>query len=164
MLLFNSSRIDIVVLRIDNDTDMLMIFRRGAHHARAADIDVLDDLFERCAARDGCFERIKIDHDKIDGHDTVLFHLGDVFGIVSQSKNSAVDFRMKCFYPAIHHLGKAGDLGNVLYGNLIIAQAARPCRRLRRVRRPIRASARANSTMPFLSETLIRALSILATG
>ena len=43
-LQFGQNRI--VIFGIDDHADVLMIFRRGAHHARPADVDVLDDFFE----------------------------------------------------------------------------------------------------------------------
>ena len=52
----------------------------------------------------------------------MLFHLGDVFRVVSQGENSAMNFRMKCLYPAVHHFRKARDLGNIFDGNSIVAQ------------------------------------------
>ena len=125
MFVFQLGQNRIVIFGIDDDADMLMIFRRGAHHARPADVDVLDDFLERRAARHRRFERIKIDDDEIDGRDAVLFHFGDVLGIVAQSENAAVDFRMQSFHPAIHHLGKAGELGNIFHRDFIVAQKRR---------------------------------------
>ena len=115
----------IVILGIDDHADVLMIFRRGAHHARPADVDVFDDFLEAGAARHRGFERIKIDDDEIDGQDAVLFHFGDVRRIVAQSQNAAVDFRVQGFHPAVHHFGKTGELGNILYRDFIVAQKRR---------------------------------------
>ena len=69
---------------------------------------------KRGAARHRRFKRVKIDDDEIDRLDAMLFHLGDVLGIVAQRENAAVDFRMQGFHPAVHHFGKAGELGNIL--------------------------------------------------
>ena len=112
----------IVIFGVDDHADVLMIFRRGADHARPADVYVFNDFLEGRAARDRCLERIEIDDDEIDRHDTVLFHLGDMFGIISLREDSAVDFRMKRFNTAIHHFGKTGELRNVLHRYLIVAQ------------------------------------------
>jgi hypothetical protein len=49
------------------------------------------------------------------------FSLRYVRRIVAQRQNAAVNFWMKCFDPAVHHLGKAGKLGNVFDGDFVIA-------------------------------------------
>jgi hypothetical protein len=115
----------IVIFGVDDHADVLMIFRRGAHHARPADVDVFDDFLEAGAARHRGFKRVKIDDDEIDGQDAVLFHFGDVRRIVAQSENATVDFRMQGFHPAVHHLGKTGELGNILHRDFIVAQKRR---------------------------------------
>ena len=102
-----------------------MIFRRGAHHAWAADVDILDHFFEAGAAGHRRFERIQIDDDQIDGRDAMFFHLGDMFRIVPQRQDTAVNFRMEGLDPAIHHFRKAGQLGDVFDRNIIVAQQRR---------------------------------------
>ena len=98
----------IVIFGVDDHADMLVIFCRGAHHAGAADVDVLDDFFKASAARHGGFERIEIHDHQIDGHDAMLFHFRDMFRVISQRQDAAVDFWMEGFDPAVHHLGKTG--------------------------------------------------------
>jgi len=102
-----------------------MVLRRGAYHAWPTDIDILDNFFEGGAARDGRLERIKIDHYEIDRQNVVLFHFRYVRRIVAQRQNPAVNFWMKCFDSAVHHLGKAGKLGNIFDGDFVIAQQRR---------------------------------------
>ena len=55
----------------------------------------------------------------------MLFHLGHMFRIVSKREDAAVHFRVERFYPPIHHLREAGDLGNVPDGNFIVPQQRR---------------------------------------
>ena len=141
-----------------------MIFRRGAHHARSADIDVLDNLLESGAARHRRLKGIKIDDHEIDGHDAMLFHLGDMFRVVSQGEDAAVNFRVERLDPAIHHFRKASELGNVLDGYFVVAQQSCRAAGGDELDARVAPERRENSTMPFLSETLIRALSILATA
>ena len=43
---FELGKYGAVVLGIDNHADLGMILRRGANHARTADVDVFDDLFK----------------------------------------------------------------------------------------------------------------------
>ena len=87
----------------------------------------------------------------------MLFHLGDVFGIVSQGENAAVNFRVKRLYSAVHHFRKARDLGNIFDGNSIVAQQRSRAAGGNDLNTQVRQDPE-NSTMPFLSETLIRAL------
>ncbi len=55
-----------VIGRIDHDGHVVVVLRRGADHRRAADVDVLDALLERAAARQRRLERIEIHDEQID--------------------------------------------------------------------------------------------------
>src|SRR5215213_7010376 len=55
-----------IVLRIYNDSDVMMVFRRRADHRGAADIDVLDAGLEIGALHHCLFERIEIHYEQID--------------------------------------------------------------------------------------------------
>src|SRR5262245_4011703 len=101
---------------------MLIVLRRRPDHTGAADVDILDDLIEGRAACHRRFERIKIDDHQIDGNDFMLFHLRDVFRVVSQGENSAMNSWVECLYPAVHHFRKPSDFGNILDGNSVLAQ------------------------------------------
>ena len=62
-----------VVCRIGDDGDAGVVLGRGADHGRAADVDVLDGVFQRHAGLgDGRGEGVEIDADQIDGRDAVL--------------------------------------------------------------------------------------------
>ena len=53
-----------VVGRIDDHGDVAMVLRSRAQHRRAADVDVLDGVFERAViARDGLHERVQVHHE-----------------------------------------------------------------------------------------------------
>ena len=49
-------------------------------------------------------------------------HRGDVFGVVAQGEQPAVDRGVQRLDPPVHHLGKAGEVGDVLHGKARIAQ------------------------------------------
>ena len=102
-----------VVARLDHDGDVVMIFRRGADHGRAADVDILDAVGEIAAAGHGRFERIEIDHQDIDGANAVCAHRFDVLGVVADRQQSAMHRRMQRLDPAVHHFRKAGQLADV---------------------------------------------------
>ena len=50
------------------------------------------------------------------------FHGGDVFGVIAQGKQAAVDFGMQGFHPAVHHLGESCDGRHVGDGQTQIAK------------------------------------------
>jgi len=53
-----------------DDGDVFEVFGRGAHHGRAADVDVLDEVFKSYAGV-GCrlFEGVEVNDDHVDGLD-----------------------------------------------------------------------------------------------
>ena len=79
-LAFDLAQYAVIVLGIDHHGHALVVLGRRAHHGRAADVDVLDDLVEGGPARHGFAERVQIHHHKIDAIDLVLLHLLFVLG------------------------------------------------------------------------------------
>ncbi len=61
------------------------------------------------------FEGIEVDHDHVDGLDTMLLHSTTVRWILSAVENAPVDFGMEVFHPAIQHFGKAGQFGDIFH-------------------------------------------------
>ena len=49
-------------------------------------------------------------------------HCGGMFGIIANGKESAVDLGVQRLDPPIHHLGKAGEFGDVEHRQPGIAQ------------------------------------------
>lgn len=69
-----------VVAALHHDGDVFMVLGGGAHHGRAADIDILDRVFQRAIrARHGLGERIQIDDHHVDRLDVMLVHDGVVW-------------------------------------------------------------------------------------
>ena len=64
-------------------------------------------------AADRFRKRIEIHDDHIDRFDSVLLHGGDVFRVVTNREQAAMNAWMQCLDAAIHHLGKASDVGDV---------------------------------------------------
>ena len=64
-------------------------------------------------ARDRGLERVKIDHEEIDRPNAVCAHRGGVIVIVADGEQPAMHLGMQRLDPAVHHLGKAGQLRNV---------------------------------------------------
>ena len=103
-----------VVRRVDYDRDRLIILGSGAQHRGTADINLFDRFHELDAGlRDRGFERIKIDHKKVDCLDAVLARRGLVLLVAAKVEQRTVHFRMQRLYPAIEHFGEPGKIGNV---------------------------------------------------
>ena len=103
-----------VIGGIGHDGDEMVVLGSRTHHAGSANIDILDNLRALCPARNSRFKRIEIDHHQINRADCVLFHRGEMFGIVAHGQQAAMDHGVQRLHPAIHHLGKAGQVGHVL--------------------------------------------------
>ena len=89
-----------------------MVFRRGPHHGRTADIDIFDRVFETAVGiGDGLLKRVEVDDDQVDSCDIVLAHHFVVDAAASE--NAAVNHRMQGFYATRHHFRKAGVIGNL---------------------------------------------------
>jgi hypothetical protein len=104
----------LIVLRFDDDSDIVMVLGGGADHRRSADIDILDALLEIRALVDGCFERIEIDDQQVDRRDTVVLHRFRMVGIVANREQTAMHLGMQGLDSAVHHFRKAGQLGHIL--------------------------------------------------
>ena len=99
-----------------------MVLGRGADHRRAADVDILHAGREIGAARDGFLERVEIDDQNIDRADVVRGHRFGMRGIVADGEQAAMHRRMQGLDAAVHHLRKAGQVGDVEDGEAGLAQ------------------------------------------
>ncbi len=103
------------IVRVGRDSDIGMVLRRRADHRRPADIDVLDAIVIRRAARDRLFERIEIHIEKIDGEDVVRRHRGDMVGRVAHRQEPAMNGGMERLDAPIHHFRKARRLAHITH-------------------------------------------------
>ena len=103
-----------IVGDIDDDRDRRMVLGRPTDHRGPADIDVLDAILVGGAFRDGRLEWIEIDDEEIDRRDDVCPGLRLVLGIAADGEQSTVNRGMQGLQPPIHHLWKAGVVGDVL--------------------------------------------------
>ncbi len=103
------------VLGAGADGDIGVVLGRRADHRRSADVDVLHARVEARAGRHGLLERVEVHIDEVDADDAVFLHGPGMLGGVADAEKAAVHHRMQGLHPAIHHLGKAGELGDVLH-------------------------------------------------
>ena len=112
-----------IVGRIRDDGHILPVFRRRAHHRRAADVDVLDSLFQRASGLCyGLRERIKIDDHEVDDRNVGMRHGLHVLGQVAARKNAGVHFRMQGLHAAVEHFRKAGVVADFDDRHICFAQ------------------------------------------
>ncbi len=71
---------------------------------------------------DGGLEGVEVDHHHVDRFDAVLLHGRHVLGVVPQAEQAAMDLGMEGLDPAVQHLGKAGEIGNILDGDPFFPQ------------------------------------------
>ena len=101
-----------VIGRLDDYGDILVVLGGGADHGRAADVDVLDGVFQGATwLGHGGGEGIEVDDDHVDGGDSVLGHDGVI--PVAAAEDATVYLGMQGLDPAIHHLGEAGVVGDL---------------------------------------------------
>ena len=112
----------LVILDIDNGGDKGMVLGGGADHRRATDVDILDAGVIVATLGNRFFERVEIDHQKVDRLDVMREHCRDMIVIVTQGQQPAMHHRVQRFDPAIHHLGKSRHLGHVLDRHIRITQ------------------------------------------
>ncbi len=94
----------LIVGRIHDHQDIVVVFGCRAQHRRTADIDIFNGLFEGTVRLcDRRFERIEIDHDHVDGPDPLLLHLLDMGRNRTASKQAAMNLGVQCFDAAVEN-------------------------------------------------------------
>ena len=115
----------VVVGGIDDHHDVLVVLRGRANHRRAADVDVLDRLFERAVARGHARERVEVDADEIDRADAVLVELATMGLEVAPRENAAVDLRVQRLDTAVQDLRRACVIAHIDDRHTAVTQRAR---------------------------------------
>ena len=95
-----------VTLRGGHDRDRRVILRCGAHHGRAADVNLLDTLVERRARRDRVLERVQVAHDQVKRLDTQLRDLLAVRGLTLIGQDARMNEGMQGLHATLEHLGE----------------------------------------------------------
>jgi hypothetical protein len=115
-----------VVRGIDDDEHVAEVLRGRAHHARPADVDLLDEIVERhVGLRRGLHERVEVHDDEIDEADAVRPGGLEVLGVRATREDAAVHQRVQRLHAAVHHLGKLRDVGDVGHGETGLGERSR---------------------------------------
>ena len=102
-----------VVGRSDDDEHVAEVLGGGANQARAADVDLLHEGVEgRLGILRRLGERVQVDDHEIDRGDAVAGDRREVVGPGPPRQDAGVDGRVQGLDPAVHHLGKPGDVGD----------------------------------------------------
>ena len=121
LVIFNSFKNVIILLGIDDNSNVLVVLCCCTDHGRAADIDIFDSFssgdIRLC---NGFPERVQVDGYEVDACNAVFLHGLDMFRVVTDSKDAAVDHRMQCLDSAIHHFRETGNFRNRFYRNACI--------------------------------------------
>ena len=113
----------VIVGRIDDHGDRFVVFRSGADHRRAADVNVFDSQFKRAVRTgDRLFERVEVHADDVDRVDAVIGNGLHVFGHGTASKNAGVDVRIERLHAAVEHFRKARVVSHFLAGHALFCQ------------------------------------------
>ena len=131
-----------IVVHVHDGGDVGVVLRRRADHRRAADVDVLDALVVGGALRDRRLERVQVHDQQVDRLDPVFLHGCDVPRVVAQRQQAAVDRRVQRLHAAVHHFGKARQVGHVAHGQPRLPQRLRGAAGGQKLDPPARQSAR----------------------
>ena len=118
-------RHDVVIGRIHDDGDIVMVLCCRADHGRPAHVDVLDRVFPACTASNRRFEGIKIDDEKADGRDAMRGHCHSVLGVVTYPEETAMDGRMQSLHPSVHDFREPGDVRDLDHRKACLGEALR---------------------------------------
>mmetsp|Transcript_9195 Transcript_9195/g.27986 ORF Transcript_9195/g.27986 Transcript_9195/m.27986 type:complete len:236 (+) Transcript_9195:1226-1933(+) len=105
----------VIVSRVDNDRNILVVLCGGADHPGATNVDVLDAHLERWlgAGCDRLAEGIKIDDDQVDGLDVVRRDGLHVRLVAADREDAAVHCRVQRLNAAVEHLREASHVLNL---------------------------------------------------
>ena len=102
-----------VIGDIDHDRDIVVVLGGAADHRGTADVDVLDAFLGRAAARHRGLERVEVDDQEVDRPDAWASMAASCVGFSRMASSPPCTKRMQGLQPAVHHLGKAGQVGDL---------------------------------------------------
>ena len=119
----------VVVIRIGDGPNAVMVLGGGANHGRPADVDVLDDLLAVVGTCKRRREWVQVHGDEVDGCQAVLGKLFAMGCEVASGQEAGVNRRVQRLHATVEHLGPARHRVDRLRRN------AGGVQRLRRARR-----------------------------
>ena len=113
-----------IIVGIDHHRDVAVVLGGASYHRRAAHVDVLDHRGVVGSRRDGGLEGVEVHHQEVDRQDRVRQHGGLVLRVLADGEEAAVHLGVQRLDPPVHHLGKAGEVGDLGHGQAGLGQRA----------------------------------------
>ena len=105
---------------------VLPIFGSTAHHGGAANVDVLDRVFQGATGLGHRrFKGVQVDDQQIDGVNAMRLQGLHVRRQIAAGQQAPVHHGVQGFDAAIEHLRKAGHIGHLAHGQALVAQQLR---------------------------------------
>ena len=123
----------VVIGDVHHHGHIAMVLGRAPDHGGSADVDILDAVFRRPAARHRGLERVEVHHQEIDRQDIVGQHGGLVARVFADREQPAMNQGVQRLQPAVHQFGEAGQVGDFRDGQARRREriARSPCRNQR---------------------------------
>ena len=96
-----------VMPRRGDDGNVRVVLRRGSHHGRATDVDLLDAFVDIGAGRHRLIEGVEVDDDELERRDAQLCEFALVLGFAQIGEEPAMDVGMQGLHPALKALGES---------------------------------------------------------
>jgi len=113
----------IILVWTGHDRHAAEIFCCGTDHARSADIDILQCVFEGNARLgDGFFKRIQVDRHQVDRLNFFFSDLCHLRRLFPFGQNAGMNGGMQRFNPAVEDLREPGDICDTGDRNLMIPE------------------------------------------
>ena len=96
--------------RVRHDGDARVVLGRGAHHGRAADIDLLDAGVDVRTRGDRFPERVQVAHQQVERFDTQLAELFHVCRQAQVREQAGVHLRVQRLHPSVEALREPGEV------------------------------------------------------
>src|SRR5699024_7473039 len=100
----------VIAAGTDHHGHARVVLRRGAHHRRPADVDLLDALVLAGAGGDRVGEWVEVDDHQVERRHLELLELFPVGVQAAVGEDAGVDARVQGLHPTVQALGELGDL------------------------------------------------------
>ena len=107
----------LVAIRVHHNGHRRVVLRGGAHHGRAADVDLLHAGIEVGSGGHGLGERVQVHNDQLEGLDTQVLQLLQVVFLTGVGQDSCVHARVQGLHAAFQHLRESGQRFNLGHGH-----------------------------------------------
>ena len=102
-----------VISWVNDNCNTSMVFSSRAKHRRTTDINVFNCIgISHIWFQNSFFEWVKVNHNKVNQFNVIIFCSLKVAVKVATSQKAAVNIWMKCFHTTVHHFRKTSHIIN----------------------------------------------------